>query len=320
MSVQIKKESAGMNPKRRVFRPDKVSEGTQGILMILPQIIGFLVFSIYPIIWVFRLSFYYYNANSFDTKFVGLKNFITLFTTDISYWKTWIFTFKFALIKIPFELCFALFIALLLKRNLKGKGFFRAMFYLPNVISVIIIGLIFSNLFNYFGFVNGIMVELGILRQPIEWFANQNTALFVLAFGSIWNTFGANVMYLMVALANVPDEVYESAQLDGAGKWRTFRSITLPLIAPTMQTIILLSLVGTLGASDYIIAMTGGAPAGQTHTVMSYQLMKYVPGFGELDKTVDLGYGCSISFVTSVIFMVISLLYTKASKKMKEVY
>lgn len=311
---------AGINSAKSGFMSEKNSESVQSIIMILPQIIGFLVFSIYPILWTFRLSFYYYNGNSFDTKFVGLKNFITLFTTDSAYWKTWGFTFELTVIKIVLELCIALFIALILNKNLKFKGFFRAMFYLPNVISVVTIGLIFSNMFSYFGVMNGILEKFGIINESVEWFANKNTALIVLVFGSIWNTFGSNVMYFMVALANVPDELYESAQIDGAGKWRSFISVTLPLIAPTMRTIILLSLVGTLGISDYIISMTGGAPAGQTHTVMSYQLMKYVPGFKELDKTVDLGYGCSLSFVTSVIFMIISLIYNRLSKKMSELY
>ena len=290
----------------------------QCYLMISLQLIGFLVITVYPILWAVRLAWFSYDGIASNTRFVGWDNFLKVFTQDATYWKTWLTTFKFAVFKMTIELPLAMFLAVILNKKLKGRGFFRGMFYLPNVVAVAIIGLIFSSMFDYFGIINAWLLKLGLIKESIDWFANTGTAMFVLVAGSVWNTFGLNILYFISAMQNIPEEMYESARLDGASRPVTFFRITLPLMGPVLQTILLLSLVGTLHTNDYILVMTNGAPRGETFTVMSYIVSKFVPGFA--DSAANIGYGCALSLVTTVIMAVIAILYNKFSGKLSDIY
>ncbi len=296
----------------------KASMTLQCYLLISVQLIGFLVITVYPILWAVRLAWFSYDGVASNTRYVGWDNFFKIFTQDKTYWKTWLTTIKFAVFKLPIELPLAMFLAVILNKKLKGKGFFRAMFYLPNVVAVAIIGLIFSSMFDYFGIINAWLLKLGFIKERIDWFAGGGTAMFVLIVGAVWNTFGLNVLYFISAMQNIPEEMYESAHLDGASKPVIFFKITLPLMGPVLQTILLLSLVGTLHTNDYILVMTNGAPRGETFTVMSYIVSKFVPGFA--DNAANIGYGCALSLVTTVIMALIAIGYNKISAKMSEIY
>lgn len=287
-------------------------------LILTPQIIGFFVFSLYPILWAAQKAFFYYTGTPSETRFVGWENFIKIFTIDKTYWSTWGTTLLFAIGKLPIELPLAFLIALCLRKGLKGAGFFRAMFYLPCVISIAIVGLIFTNLFNYFGLINAWLMKFHLISAPVDWFASPWTARFALIIGSVWCSFGINVLYFISALANVPEELYECAKLDGAGKWTIMWKITLPMIAPVFSTILLLAINGTLQASEYIIATTKGAPSGSTYTVMSYVINRFVPGFA--DTGVNVGYGCALSLITALIMGLIAVVYTKATAKLQNIY
>lgn len=286
-------------------------------LILSVPIIGILVFTLYPFTWTIQKAWYYYTGAPSLTRFVGFDNFINIFK-DSTYWGTWLNTLKFALMKIPIELAIALLLATLLQRKMKGKGVFRVVYFLPNIISIAIIGLIFSNLFDYFGLINGWLIKWGIIQSEIDWFKNGGTAMVALVSGSIWNTFGINVLYFIAAYSNVPEDLYEAASLDGATKWQQFIHITLPMISPVFQTILLLSINGTLHTNEYILVTTNGAPGGQTFTVMSYLASKFLPGFAE--QQVNLGYGCALSIITSVIMCLIAVMYSKFSNKLKNVY
>ena len=125
----------------------------QCYLFLLPSTVGILVFTLYPMIWAASKSFYYYIGSDTLQRFVGWDNFINVFH-DAEYWQTWVTTLKYMFLKLPFEIPMALMLALILTKKLKGKGFFRAMYYLPNIISGAIIALIFTNMFDFFGFIN----------------------------------------------------------------------------------------------------------------------------------------------------------------------
>lgn len=285
--------------------------------MLSAPIIGFLVLSLYPVLWTFRWSLFQYTGVPSQTLYVGFKNFITIFTRDNNYWSSWINTLLLVVLKLPLEFTLAMIISLtLMNKNFKGAGFFRAVYYTPHIISVVIIGLIFSNLFGYFGWVNGIATRLGLITKELDWFSSKETAFVVLILGSIWSSFGINVMYFCAALSNVPDEIYEAANLDGANPFVKFFKLTLPMIMPVFKTVMLLALLGTLSINDYILSMTNGAPGGQTHTVLSYMTTQFVPGFMSSGATPNIGYGCALGVVTTVIFALISALHNKISEKM----
>lgn len=297
--------------------PRSLSDSTQCYLLIGLQIIGFFVFTIYPIIWAVSKSWFYYNGNDLETSFVGWQNFVIAFS-DVRYWSSWAYTFKFAIYKISIEIPLALILAVLISRGRRGSNFFRSLCYLPHIISTAIVGVMISNMFDYFGILNKILSAVGLINSPVDWFASQSTATTVLVSGSTWSTFGINVLYFCAALSNVPKDLYESADLDGAGKVRQFFSITLPMIAPVASTILLLSINGTLHVGEYILVTTGGGPAGTTNTVGSYLIDSYVPGFAE--ASVNIGYGCALSLITTIIYSTIAVIYTKSTKKLQNIY
>ncbi len=300
-----------MNNKVKLKRYNKKDVVQCYILLALP-LIGLFVLQLYPMLWAMTKAFCFYDGIDANTKWTGLENFRQIFY-DKTYWNSWLVTFKFALYKLPIEIPLALAVATLLNTKIRNKGFFRAIFYMPSMISVVIIGLIFSNLFGTFGFINAWLVKWRLIESGFNWFENEHSAMIVLIIGSIWNTFGVNVIYFVAAFANVPKELYESAEIDGATGVVKFFKITLPMIAPVLQTILLLSINGTLHTNEYIIALTGGAPGGRTYTVMSYLVTKFAPGFA--DSVVNIGYGCALSIITAVFMGAIAIIYTKLSDK-----
>lgn len=283
-------------------------------LILAIPIIGFLVFILYPYIWAAKWSFFNYTGIESQTRFVGCENFIDIFTKDRSYWEAWLVTLKFTIIKLPIEIPLALILATILQRDsLRFKGVFRSIYYLPCIISMALVGAIFSNLFDFRGVVNSFLSSLGVIQQPIDWFADYSTSMIVLIIASIWLSFGVNVLYFMSALSNVPGELYEAASIEGAGTIRKFFSITLPMIAPVFQTILLLAINGTLQTGEFIIVLSNGAPGGSTYTVGSYLINAFVPGFAT--GSPNIGYGSALSLVTSVIYCLIAVGYMKISSR-----
>lgn len=306
--------------KNKAFKKQlslKAQNERDAYLMIFPQIIGFLLFSIYPMIWAIRLSWYFYNGISTSTRFVGWDNFITLFG-DGEYWHSLGNTFLYALMKMPVELPIALLLAVLLNQKIRGSGLFRAMYYMPHIVSTAIIALVFSNIFSYFGVINAILAKVGVVNAGIDWFGSKTKAMWVIVIADTWKSFGVNVLYFLSALQNIPDEMYEACKVDGAGRFTIFFKITLPMIAPVLQVILMLSLIGTLQINELILVLTNGAPGGSTYSVMAYIFKNYAPGMA--DMGVNIGYGCAMSLMTAVILAIITLSYQKYSRKLNDIY
>ena len=291
----------------------------QEILMITPMTIGFLLFSVYPIIWVLRWSFFKYNGYS-EPIFVGLGNFIRVFSRDPAYWNSLKNTFLIAGMKMIFEIPLALVLAVLLNNKIKGSSFFRVVFFLPSVFSIAVVGLIFSILFGaYNGIVNAILKNIGLITQNISWFSDKGHAMFVIILVSLWTTFGLNMIYFLMGLQNISKSLYECASIDGANEVQQFFYITMPLVAPILQLVLMLSVLGTRKMTDLILVLTNGAPGGSTEVVMTY-IFKYFFSYGEsAAMEVQFGYASSMAVVTAVILGIVTLIYLKVSKKMQEV-
>ena len=291
----------------------------QEILMITPMTIGFLLFSVYPIIWVLRWSFFKYNGYS-EPVFVGLGNFIRVFSRDPAYWNSLKNTFLIAGMKMIFEIPLALVLAVLLNNKIKGSSFFRVVFFLPSVFSIAVVGLIFSILFGaYNGIVNAILKNIGLITQNISWFSDKGHAMFVIILVSLWTTFGLNMIYFLMGLQNISKSLYECASIDGANEVQQFFYITMPLVAPILQLVLMLSVLGTMKMTDLILVLTNGAPGGSTEVVMTY-IFKYFFSYGEsAAMEVQFGYASSMAVVTAVILGIVTLIYLRVSKKMQEV-
>ncbi|MDR0525472.1 MAG: sugar ABC transporter permease [Spirochaetaceae bacterium] len=304
MSIREKSSSAARDKK----------DSLQAVLLVLPGAAGFIIFTYFPIVYILRYALY--NYNGFNLQFTGLENFVRLFSRDPEFWHSIGNTFILAFGKLAVEIPLALALAVLLNRKLIGTAFFRVAYFLPAIISTAIVGLIFSLMFATFdGVVNGILIDLHIIKQNINWFGFKWTAMLVLAIASIWQNVGVNMIFFMVALQGIPKELYECASIDGVSSWRQFWSITLPMIGPMFQMILLMAIIGSLKVADLILASTNGQPGGSTEVVMTY-VFKYF--FGYSGRTPQIGYASAMAVVTGVILAVVSVIYLKATKSMKE--
>lgn len=305
------KVSAGKRSRKEL----QTSEAIISYAMLSTQIIGFLVFGIYPILWVYRYAFYDYDG--IREIFIGMENIVRVFTRDIHYWKSLVNTFIIAYGKLIIELPLALILAVMLNMKIAGRSFFRTMFFMPNIISTAIIGLVFSFIFGSFnGIVNNLLIELKLISEPINWFANKPTSMLVIIVASMWQGFGINMLFFLAGLQNIPTELYEAATIDGATGSYQFWHITLPMLAPVAQIILMLAMINGIKIMDLVMVLTNGMPAGETDVVMLHIYKHFFPE-GTLPQ---LGYASALGLVTSIIIGIITVIYFKLSKKAKEVY
>lgn len=287
------------------------SDSYQAMAMLAPMMIGFIIFTYIPIVYILRYSLY--ESNGFKESWVGLANFERLFTRDTAYWNSLVTTFILAFGKLALEIPLALLLAVLLNQAIKGTGFFRVTLFLPAIISTAITGLIFSLMFSsYNGIINTMLLDWGIISEPIRWFSNKWTALTVLGLASVWNNFGINMIFFLMALQSVPKELYECASIDGITPVKQFFKITLPMIGPTFQAVLLMAIVGSLKMSDLILASTNGQPGGSTEVVMTY-VFKYFFGYG--GRRVEVGYASAMAVITGIILAIVSAIYMKMTNK-----
>lgn len=290
-------------------RHKRGTDSTQAMIMLAPMFVGFVIFTYVPIIYILRYALY--QSNGFTEEWVGLENFVRLFTRDAMYWKSVANTFILAFGKLLLEIPLALLLAVLLNKGLKATGFFRVTLFLPAIISTAITGLIFSLMFAaYNGIINEMLVNIGFLSKPVNWFGNKWSALFVLGLASVWNNFGINMIFFLMALQSVPMELYECAEIDGITPAKKFFYITLPMIGPTFQAVLLMAIVGSLKVADLILASTNGQPAGGTEVVMTY-VFKYF--FGYDGRNIEVGYASAMAVITGIILAIVSFIYMNVS-------
>ncbi len=305
-----KKQYNAIKPKR-----DRNMVITCYLMLALP-IIGFFVFTLYPILWSGRMSFFSYSGLKSSLRYIGLDNFKNLFA-DSGYWHSWIVTLLFMVVKLPVEALIAFVFAYMLTQNTKFAGFYRSAYFMPSIISAAIAGLVFSNMFDYFGVINANIVKFGLVSERVNWFSKFGTSIAVVFITTFWQSFGMTVLYYIAAISNVPKEVLESADMDGANKVVVLFKIILPMILPVLQVVLLISMQGALYVGEIVLILTGGAPGGQTHTVQSYLMSRILPGFGGVS---DVGYMAAVSVVTSIICCIIALIFSKTSEKIKNMY
>lgn len=295
-----------------------LSEYLQCYGLILPQFIGFFVFTLYPVLWVFKYVWYDYDGVT--AAFTGMENLVRVFARDSEYWKSLINTFIISFGKLIIELPLALVIAVVVNSKIKGKSFFRMIFYMPNIISAAIIGVVFSFLFSsYDGIVNGILQWFGCIDEPVNWFGSKWAAMTVIITASIWQGFGINMLFFLSGLVNIPQELYECSNVDGATKVKQFFYITIPMLAPVLQIICMLAMINGIKIMDMVLVLTNGQPAGSTEVVMTYLFKKFFAYGGTGTAVPQVGYACAVGFVTSIIIGIMTCIYLYATKRMQNI-
>ena len=237
-------------------------QSVAGYIFILPFIIGFLVFTIIPMISSLYLSFTDYSILG-SPKWVGLKNYIKMFTKDSKYLKSLKVTFFYAFASVPLKLLMALVVAMIMTKKTKLTGIYRAVYYLPSIIGgSVAVAVMWKQLFSSSGVINSVLQALG-LDVTISWIGNPKTAIWVLILLSVWQ-FGSSMLIFLAGLKQIPKSYYEAARVDGASAAKSFFKITLPLLTPTIFFNLVMQMINGFMVfnSGYII--TGGKPLNST--------------------------------------------------------
>ena len=283
-------------------------------LMVLPCVVLLIVFVIYPLCWVLRYVFFTYDGLR-PEKYIGFGNFVRLFTRDHDYWKSVYNTFVYAAGKLIITVPLSFLLAVLLNSGIRMKNLFRAIIFMPTIISTAVMSLVFYFMFNsYNGIVNQVLLRTSIISSPINWFG-MDLAMVTAIIVAIWGAVGNYMIYFLAGLQTIPEEMYEVAKIDGANRMQILFFIVIPLMGPVMQMVLMLSIIVALKGFQSIMVLTGGGPAGATDVMYLYVYRSFFPSQGEVLFAPQYGYGSAVAVVTAAITGFITMLYLKFSNK-----
>ena len=274
-------------------------------LFIAPWFIGMILFILGPLVMSFIMSFYDWPVIG-ERVFVGIGNYVELFTKDDQFYKSLYITFKFTLFFVPFNIIIALILAVLISKNLKFISVFRVIFYLPTVVSSVAVSIIWGWILNTeFGILNSGLSVFDVLGP--DWLNSELWALIALVIVSGW-TVGTMMLVFYTALKGISVDIYEASIIDGSGPINTFFKITLPLITPTLLFNTVTAIIGALQNLALVLLLTNGGPLNSTYM---YGLFVYNNAF----KKSRLGYASASAWIMFVLILMITGIMFKTSKK-----
>lgn len=278
-----------------------------GWVFLAPGALLILFMSFVPMVKALLLSFK--TGVGAATTWCGISNYVQMFE-DAVFIQSIKNTFFYLIIQVPIMLIFALILASILNnRNLRFKGIFRTMIFLPCATSLVAYAVIFRSLFANNGIINLVLVNLGILDQPYSFLTHATSARIVIIIALLWRWTGYNMVFYLSGLQNIEYSVYEAAKIDGANAVQTFFKITVPLLKPTILLTAIMSTNGTLQLFDESVNLTDGGPANASITMSHYIYnlsFKYVPNFG---------YAAAMSFLILILVAVLAFLQMKVGDK-----
>ncbi len=300
-----KGSSAARQDLRKRRGLSKLEQGYMGFVLILPWLIGFCIFKLYPFVSSLVYSFTDYDLFRGVQNVVGFQNYIDAFTKAKNV-KALKVTFTYAFMTVPLKLIFALFIAYILNFKIKGVGLFRTAYYVPSILGgSVAIAVLWKALFKNDGVVNTILTMLGF--ESINFLADKNWALFIICLLRVWQ-FGSAMVLFLAALKGVPEDLYEAASIDGATKGRQFLSITIPLISPVIFYNLVTQLVQAFQEFNGPFIITNGGPRNAT-TLIS--VIVYNTAF----KDYKVGMSSAMAWVMFVIVMILTIIAFVSQKK-----
>lgn len=277
-----------MNKIQAFKRKDNVA----GFVLLLPWLFGFLLMWLIPML----ISIYYSmtDFNLLNTpKFIGLQNYIRVFTQDKTFIKAMSVTFTYVVLLVPLRLAFALWVAMILNQKRKFLGLYRTLYYVPSIVGgSIAVSIVWKQIFGNEGVAMTLLRLFGI-QQKMSFLGNPKTALGVIVLMGVWQ-FGSSMLIFLSALKQIPNSLYESAKVDGATKRQTFWRITLPMLTPTIFFNLIMQIVNGFRVFTESYVITNGGPMNST---LSYVLYLYQRAF----KYFDMGYSCALAWILVVI-------------------
>lgn len=275
----------------------------RGLFYISPWIVGFLFLQLYPFLSSLYYSFTQYNVLG-SPKFIGLNNYIRLFTIDPDFKKSILVTLQYALISVPAKLLFALFIAMVLNMKLKGINLCRTIYYIPSILGgSVAVSALWRLMFMSDGILNKLLNLVGI--QSVNWLGQAGTAMLTICLLQVWQ-FGSSMVLFLAALKQIPMDLHEAASIDGAGPVKRFFYITLPMITPIVFFNLIMQSINALQNFTSAFVITNGGPLKSTYLI---GMKLYTEGFSNF----KMGYASAISWVLFAIVLVFTMLIFKSS-------
>lgn len=294
--------------QKRVKKDRRFQNRLVIILFLLPALVLFLLFVIYPIFRSVYYSMYDWKGFGPAVDYVGLGNYKKIFGDEV-FIKSIKNVLLIIILSLGLQLPMALILAVLVGRDLPGRSFFRTVFFLPYVLSEVNTGIMWMLLYNADperGFFNAILVSLGL--QPVAWLADMNVVIYAVFITLTWKYFGFHMLLYLTGLQNIPREIEEAARIDGANAFQNFFHITLPLLGSTIKTSVYMSVLGSIQQFVLIWIMTRGGPVNASETMATYM---YRFGFVRF----QLGYGAAVAIIMFLICMIFSLFYQALTRK-----
>lgn len=284
-------------------------EAMAGYLFLLPWLLGLVLFIAGPMLTSGFLSFTRYDGVN-PSKFLGLKNFIEIFSTDRRFWPSLFLTFRYALILVPLSLVGSLAAALLLNQALRGTAWFRTFFFLPHLTPIVAAAVLWGWIFNPdVGPINHWIRTITGSDNAPGWFRDPDWAMTGLMIMAMWGAIGGNTMLIFLAgLQGVPQELYDAAVVDGAGMWAKFRNVTVPMLTPTIFFNMVLGIIGALKVFAAAFIATEGGPAYATYF---YALHIYNKAF----RYFEMGYASALAWIFFFVLFVFTYVQFRQSRR-----
>lgn len=282
------------------------------VLCVTPAIVLFIIFMIIPTIDVFRMSLYRWGGYTAEKTFVGLQNFSTLFASDKFYRAFQNSILLIVIVTIVTFFFAIIFAAILTREKIKGQNFFRVIFYIPNILSIVVISAIFSAIYDpNNGLLNSFIALFkgGTNDDPILWLGSPKIVIYSIAIAMVWQAIGYYMVMYMASMANIPESLYESAALEGAGRIKQFTAITLPLIWTNIRTTLTFFIISNINMSFlFVKAMTNSGPDGASSVFLSYM-------YQEAYTNSSYGYGMAIGVMVFLFSFALAAILNAVTKR-----
>jgi ABC-type sugar transport system permease subunit len=282
--------------------------GLVGILFIWPALLLYLLFSVYPILRTVQISFTDWNGLSSSYHYIGLTNYVTAFHDGIWWQSLWHGVFL-SVMALVFMNGAGLFLALIVDGTRRGQTIYRALFYLPPVLSGVVVALIFKWMYEpYGGPLNSALQGFGLGQYAHAWLGDSSTAIWAVSVASIWQGVGYPFLLFLAGLQGVPVELYEAARIDGANAWHQFRHVTVPFLIPVGAIVSILTILGAMQLFNIVMAMTGGGPGYATEVPVLHI-------YREAFQATHFGYATALSMLFGALLFIVSIVQLQFSRR-----
>lgn len=291
----------------------KLKSIVENYIFVLPAVLIFAIFYIIPFFYVFRLSMYDWDGigRMSSAVFVGAGNFKEILYQDPSWWQAMRNAGYITLIALTFQNALAFLLAWACDRQIRLKNFYRLIFFIPPILSEIVVGMVWRFIINDVdgaNIVNRALIGMGLPQLARHWLSDPKTAMTTVALVHSWKGFGWGFLIFLAGLQTIPRELYEAARVDGANAWETFKNITLPLLIPIIILVAILTILGTMQAFVLILGLVGGEFAGHT----SVPVLRILAVMRDSSR---FGYACAMGINLGIILVMLSFIQYTFSKR-----